>query len=240
MSEFTPNYGMGAPMDADYPLFVWHDGQCTESGTAVRAATVTVTADTSITLKINGSVDVRLGAGTYGARDGVIVHTTYGTWGIIMRHINTAQGWHAVLRDAHFDGLPDHMSTMSATSCFQVSVGIPQDNSDDKVIGVGVGNWKAGTTMRGVQACIYYFTGIMTATTPYVQIFDCDDETGTEQVIYYFLLTTNTEKPFPTNGPNSEPFYVAKPGHRILVLVTGAATPSACRLEVIGGLKQLA
>lgn len=234
MSEFTPNYGMSAAFDADYPLFIWHDGQCTESGTAVTAATVTVTADTSITLAINGAADSRLGA------TGVIAHATWGTWGLIMREINSAQGWHAVLRDAHFDGVPDHMSTMSATSCFQVSVGIPQDNSDDKVQGVGIGHWRAGTTMRGVQACIYYFTGIMTATTPYVQIFDCDDETGTEQVIYYFLLTTNTEKPFPTNGPNSEPFYVAKPGHRILVLVTGAATPSACRLEVIGGLKQLA
>lgn len=234
MSEFTPNYGMGAAFDADHPLFVWHDGQCTESGTPVTAATITVSGDTSITLAINGAADARLGS------TGVIAHATWGTWGLIMREINSAQGWHAVLRDAHFDGVPDHMTTLGETTCFQLAVGVTQDNSDDKVQGVGIANFEAGTTMEGVQACIYYFTGIMTATTPYVQIFDCDDETGTEQLIYYFLLTTNTEHPFPTVGPNDEPFYVAKPGHRILVLITGAATPSACRLEVIGGLKQLA
>lgn len=233
MSEFSPNYGMGVPMDGDYPLVVWHDGQPTEDGTAVTAATVTVIEDTSITLGINGAADSRVGA------TGVIAHATWGTWGLIMREINSAVGWHAVLRDAHFDGLPDHMSTMAETSCFQTEVGIPQDNSDDKVIGCGIVNWKASTTMKGVQACLYFFTCIMTATTPYVEVYDCDDEAGTEQKIYYFLLTTNTEKAFPTYGPNSEPIYVAKPGHRILVLVTGTGEPSACRLEVIGGLKQL-
>jgi hypothetical protein len=235
LSEFEPNYGRGIAADGEYPIVIWHDGQPTESGTAVTAATVTVTADTSITLGINGAADARLGA------TGVIAHATWGTWGLIMQEINSAQGWHCRLLDAHFDGLPDHMSTLSETSCFQTEVGIPQDTSDDKHLGVGIANYKAGTTMQGTQACIYYLTGQCTDSgSPILRIYDCDDAAGTEKEVHYYALTTATEYSFPTYGPTSAPIYVAKPGHRILVLISEGASMTAGRLNVIGGLKQIA
>lgn len=240
MSKFSPNYTMGAVMDADYPIFIWHDGTPLADGTAVIDAHVDVTNnDTEFTLYITTSAassaaDTRLGA------SGIIAHATWGTWGLIAQEINSVAGWHAVLRDALFDDLPDHLELPTTkTSCFHKAVGISQDTSDDKVFGVGIVNFEAGTSMKGVQACLYHFTGQMTATTPWVNIYDCDDEAGTEQKVYYFLLTTGTEHSFPLYGPNLEPAYVAKAGHRILVRIEGAATPSACRLEVIGGLREV-
>lgn len=236
MNQFEPNYGMGIAMDAHYALFIWHDGQPTELGVAVTAATITVTADTSITLKINAAVDTRIGS------SGVIAHATWGTWGLIMQHINGVLGWHCVLRDGLFDGLPDGMNTVSETTCYQLAVGVSTDDSDDFQMGIGIANYKAGTTMEGVQACLYYVTGQITSTNaaPLFQIYECDDRAGTEQLVRQFKLTTATEHAFPTNGPVGMPIFVAKPGNRILVMFEGVDNLTAGRAEVIGGLKQVA
>lgn len=228
---------MSIASDSCQCIFIWHDGQPTELGVAVTAATITVQADTSVDLTINGSVDTRLGAA-----DGVIVHSTYGTWGLLAKHINAVQGWHCTMRDCHYDGLPDGMNALSETSCLNVAVGVSTDDSDDFQMGIGIVNYEAGTTMEGVQACLYYFTGQQTSTNgaQLCQIFDCDDEAGTEQLIRQFTTTTATEHPYPTTGPQGMPVYVAVPGHRILVLFEGVDNLTAGRVNIIGGLKQLA
>lgn len=241
MSEFSPNYGMGIAMDLDYPIFIWHDGHPKADGTVITDAHIDVTTpDTSFTLYIttagSSAADSRLGS------SGVLTKTAYATWGLLMREINSVVGWHAVLRDAHFDGITDPMTLPTAkTSCFQKSVGISIDNSDDFQMGVGIVNFEAGTSMEGVQACIYHVTGQITSTqgSPLCQIYDCDDDAGTEQLIHQFILTTATEYAFPIYGPNSKPFYVAKPGHRILVLYEGVDNLTAGRAEVIGGLREV-
>ena len=237
MSEFTPNYGMSVAMDSHYAIFIWHDGTPTELGVAVTAATITVTENTGITMDINGAVDTRLGAG-----DGVVVHGDFATWGLVAKHINAVQGWHCTLRDGHYDGVPDGWNTVAETSCLNVAVGVSVDDSDDFQMGIGVTNYKAGTLMEGVQACLYYFTGAITSTngSPLCQIFDCDDEAGTEQLIRQFVLTTATEHPYPTTGPHGQPVYVAVPGHRILVLFEGVDNLSVGRANIIGGLRQIA
>lgn len=229
-------------MDSCYPIFIWHDGTPHELGTVITAATVTVSADTSITLKINAAVDTRVGAMTSNVGDGVIVHTEHGTWGEIYRHINQANGWHCVLRDGHYDGLPDGMNALSETTCLNLAVGISTDDSDDFQTGVGIVNYEAGTSMEGVQACLYYFTGLLGSSngSPLCQIFDCDDEAGTEQLIRQFVLTDDTEHAYPSTGPVGIPVYVAPPGHRILVLYEGVDNLDAGRANIIGGLRQIA
>ena len=223
-------------MDADYPLVVWHDGQPTEAGTAVTAATITVTADTSLTLGINGAADSRVGS------TGVIAHATWGTWGAIADEINRAQGWHARLRDARRANLPDHMSTMSETSCFQTHVGVPQDTSDDGVFGAGISNWKYGTSQKNAVCALYYFYALVTDSgTPYVHVYDCDDVNHTDQLVFKATIATTVAYPFPVYGPTGHPIYVAKPGHRIVVQTVGAGSgqPSASQLYVIGGVEEV-
>lgn len=236
MSEFVPNYGMGIAMDSDYPIFVWHDGQPTEAGTAVTAATITVTADTSITLGINGAADARVGL------VGVIAHATWGTWGEIADEINGAQGWHCQLRDARWSaGLPDGMNTLAETSCFKTEVGVSHDNSDDYIQCCGIADYKYGSLQKNAQCALYYFTGQITSTngSPLVQVYDCDDINRTDQEVFRYVLTSATEYAFPTNGPTGHPIYVAKPGHRIVVVYDGVDNLSAGRAYVIGGIKQL-
>jgi len=237
MSEFTPNYGMSTAYQLDYPIFIWHDGTPTELGVAVTAATITVTQDTGITMDINAAVDTRLGAA-----DGIVVHGDFATWGLVAKHINAVKGWHCVLRDGHFDGVPNGWNTLAETSCLNVSVGVSVASEDDFQMGVGIVNYEAGTTMRNTQACLYYFTGQITSTNgaQVCQIFDCDDEAGTEQLVRQFTTTTATEHPYPTAGPLGMPVYVAKPGHRILVLFEGVDNLSAGRVNIIGGLRQTA
>ncbi len=240
MNPFEPNYGMGIAMDLDYPIFIWHDGQPTESGTAVTDAHVTVSADTSITLSIttagSSAADSRVGSA------GVIAVATWDTWGKIVQEINSAQGWHCVLRDGLFDGSPVGVNALSKTTCLQLAVGVSCDTSDDFQMGCGIANYKAGTTMEGTQACLYYFTGQIASTngSPLCQVYECNDRAGTEQLVRQFELTSATEHPFPTYGPTSAPIYVAKPGNRILVLWEGVDNLTAGRCEVIGGLRQIA
>lgn len=228
-------------MDADYPIFIWHDGTTKADGTVITDAHIDVTTpDTSFTLYIttagSSAADTRLGA------SGVLTKTAYTTWGLMMKEINSVVGWHAVLRDCHFDAISDYLMLPTVkTSCFQKEVGISIDNSDDFQTGVGIVNYRAGTTMKGMQACIYHTIGQVTSTngSPLVQIYDCNDDAGTEQLIHQFILTSATDYSFPLHGPNKTPFYVAPPGHRILVLYDGIDNFSASRAEVVGGLKEV-
>jgi len=228
---------MTVASDSCQCLFIWHDGTPTEAGTAVTAATIEVQADTSIDLTINGSVDTRLGAA-----DGVIVHTTYGTWGLIANHINAVQGRHCTLRDAHWDGLPDGMNALTETTCLNVAVGVSTDDSDDFQMGLGIANYKAGTSMEAVQACLYFYTGQITSTngTPLCQLYDCDDQAGTEQLVRQWAISSATEHAYPADGPFTVPTYVAPPGHRILLLFEGTDNLTGGRANIIGGLRQIA
>ncbi len=71
--------------DAGIALAIWHDGTPKEDGTAVTAATVGSTADTDVTVTVNGGTESRIGA------SGVLAVSTYNTWQKIVNAINGAK-----------------------------------------------------------------------------------------------------------------------------------------------------
>ena len=120
--------------DNDVVALIWHDGSPTEAGTAVTAATITATADTSLTCKINAAVDTRIGS------SGVLDDGTYATWGAMVDAIEVASGWNCQLIGVHRDiktvEANAGIGAVSETNCFKVAVEMKMDTSDIWFLGV--------------------------------------------------------------------------------------------------------
>jgi len=252
LSDFLQAYnqnkkGLCRLVDADKACVIWHDGQATEAGTAVTAATVEGTADTSITLKVNAAVDTRIGT------SGVLAVATYTTYLLLAQNINAAQGWHCQLVDARgADATSDFSAPTSAVSCYKNSgVAMVRVQTDILTLSVGLVDSGYGTqgTTPGGKHCMdskrqpfleYFYTDFVLNGAYLVKIYDCDDNAGTDELIYEANgAATTVLLGFPTNGPTGFPVMSAKPGHRLLVfgLCDTAADPDALsRVGLVGSI----
>lgn len=242
VSDFLQKYnqhktGLVRLVDNDYPIVIWHDGQPTEAGTAVTAATVEGTADTSLTLKVNAAVDTRIGS------SGVLAVATYNTYLKLANAINVAQGWHCQLVDARGADNSGGIApgNISATSVFKTTgLGITRDSDDKLQFGVGLVNYGygAGGLTPGGKHCInnkdqpfleHAFCRIDYNDGAYIaKIYDCDDNAGTDKLIWQETGAADaTALRIPTYGPTGFPIISAKPGHRLLFypLCDTAANP---------------
>lgn len=249
MSHYNQNKkGLCRLVDNDYPIVIWHDGTPTEAGTAVTAATVEGTADTSLTLKINAAVDTRIGT------SGVLAVSTYTTFLLLAQNINAAKGWHCQLVDARGADTSGGLApgNISATSVYKTTgLGIKRDSDDKLHFGVGLVDYGYGTASTDGgkhinnpkrQAFLeHFYSDLVFNDGAYlIKIYDCDDTAGTDELIYEANgAATTVLFSFPTNGPTGFPIMSAKPGHRLLVhtLCDTAANPDALsRVGLVGSI----
>jgi hypothetical protein len=234
-------------VDADKSCVIWHDGRPTESGTAVTAATIEATADTSITLKVNGAVDSRIGTA------GVLAVATYDNYLKLANNINAAQGWHCQLVDARGADATSNFAAITAVSCYKTTgTAVIRDQSDILTFSVGLVDYGYGTESitAGGKHCInnkrqpfleYFYSDLVFNDGTYLlKVYDCDDNAGTDELIYEADgAATTVLLGFPTNGPTGFPIMSARPGHRLLVftLCSDATNPDALsRVGLIGSI----
>lgn len=253
LSDFLQRYnqnkkGFCRLVDADKACVIWHDGQATEAGTAVTAATVEGTADTSITLKVNGAVDNRIGS------SGVLAVSTYDTFLKLANNINAAQGWHCQLVDARgADATSNFSAPTTAASCYKNSgIAVVRDQSDILTFSVGLvdSGYGTGGITPGGKHCMdskrqpfleHFYADLVFNDGAYLlKVYDCDDDAGTDELIYEANgAATTVLLQFPTNGPTGFPVMSAKPGHRLLVftLCDTATNPDALsRVGLVGSI----
>lgn len=253
LSDFLQAYnqhkkGFCRLVDADKACVIWHDGRPTEAGTAVTAATVEGTADTSITLKVNAAVDTRIGS------SGVLAVSTYDTYLKLANAINVAQGWHCQLVDARgADATSDFSAPTTAASCYKnAGIAMVRVQTDVLTLSVGLvdsGNGNGGITPGG-KHCMdskrqpfleYFYSDLVFNDGSYLlKVYDCDDDAGTDELIFEANgAATTVLLGFPTNGPTGFPIISADPGHRLLVftLCSDAANPDALsRVGLVGAI----
>lgn len=212
--------------DNDVVALIWHDGSSTEAGTAVTAATITATADTSLTCSINGAADARIGA------TGVLDDGTYATWGAMVDAIEVAKGWHCqlvgVIRATKTVESNAGIGAVAETSCFKVAVEMKMDTSDVWFLGCGIVDAGYGKSLDGWRPVLYGLDGISTFSsgTGRISVYDCDDVAKTEKEVLRFTTATATAKAYPTYGPSNQPIYMAPAGHRIVVMHINSAVMS--------------
>jgi len=220
-------YGYGT-VDLDCPALIWHDGQPTEAGTAVTAATVTETADTSIALTINGAADTRIGD----SASGTIADTTHLTWGSIADAINPYKGWHLQLVGQHRAGVDtvttSGLGAVSAVTCFKTAVQLLQDSTDVLALGCGIVNAGYGKTQEGLMPLIHYMAGVSTTGAGALELWDCNDQLKTESKIVSLISATTVQVAYPIGAAAAAvPFYVGAAGNRLVIRMTGAIAGAA-------------
>jgi len=268
LSDFLQRYqqnkkGICRLVDADKSCVIWHDGRATEAGTAVSAATIEGTADTSITLKVNGAVDSRIGTA------GVLAVSTYDTFAKLANNINAAQGWHCQLVDARGADATSNFASITAVSCYRTagtavirdqsdiltfSVGLAgtaviRDQSDILTFSVGLVDYGYGpagncltpggkhmTDVKKQPFLEHFYADLVFNDGAYlIKVYDCDDNAGTDTLIYEASgAATTVEFSYPTYGPTGFPIMSAKPGHRLLVFTLCDAATNPDALSRVG------
>lgn len=230
-------------VDADCPMYIWHDGSDQDDGTAVTAATCSVVVDDSVFLLVNGVKDSTLH--TDGSL-GIAAGEEADSCGKLANLINASKGWHCQLVDALRNDLSTHLSAKALTDCYKTETPLHRDNSDTKQMGAGI--TRHGYGQEDLSGYIVFLEGFHTATVEAtndsdhtVEVWICNDKTRIDTKVWSRQPLVLDGIPFqwPTYGTTGLPLFATKPGERIIVrvLCADATEPGAnSYIGVIGSI----
>lgn len=233
---------VGSPGDDEaVGCIIWHDGQPTEAGTAVTAATIAASSAGDLAFTINGAADTRIS--TDGTID--VSGATEDTFGEVYDIVNAVQGWNMVLSGPCIRATSsnDALATATAATCFKKPVSLLLDTDTAKVHGFTISQRKQptwGVASKGKIRALEFehgyknvldyvsFTSTYASGTSTINVYESDGITDTLLHTESGGATTAAETYTPTKP------LMAKPNHRLVVQLVNSAAMASTASEING------